>query len=186
MRGIKYMKTILKLYYIFFKMGAVCFGGGYALLPIIQREIVEKYGFATDEEVADYFAIGQCTPGVIAANVATFVGSKQKGVIGGIAATLGFITPSIIIISLIAAFLTNFAEIEAINHAFGAIRVCVCVLILNAVISFWKKGVVDKLTLFLCIAVFIIAIATNLSPVWLVIACGVVGAISKGIGGVSK
>ena len=180
------MKTLLKLYYIFFKMGAVCFGGGYALLPIIQRELVEKYGYATEEEIADYFAIGQCTPGVIAANVATFVGHKKKGIAGGIAATLGFITPSLIIITLIAAFLTNFTEIAAINHAFGAIRVCVCVLIINAVISFGKKGVVDKLTLFLCIAVFVIATVTQVSPVWLVISCGVIGAISKGIGGAQK
>ena len=180
------MKTLLKLYYIFLKMGAVCFGGGYALLPIIQRELVQKYGYATDEEIADYFAIGQCTPGVIAANVATFVGHKKKGIAGGIAATLGFITPSLIIITLIAAFLTNFAEIEAINHAFGAIRVCVCVLIINAVISFWKKGVVDKFTLFLCLAVFVLATVTNISPVLLVIGCGVVGAIFKGMGGARK
>ena len=113
-RGQK-LKTLIKLFVIFFRMGAVCFGGGYVLLPIIKREIVEKYGYATEDEVADYFAVGQCTPGVIAANVATFIGHKQKGILGSIAATLGFVTPSIIIIGIIAAFLQNFAESEIVK-----------------------------------------------------------------------
>ena len=141
-RGQK-LKTLIKLFVIFFRMGAVCFGGGYVLLPIIKREIVEKYGYATEDEVADYFAVGQCTPGVIAANVATFIGHKQKGILGGIVATLGFVAPSIIIIGIIAAFLQNFAESEIVKHAFAGIRICVCVLIINAVISFGIKAIVD-------------------------------------------
>lgn len=167
-------------------MGAVCFGGGYALLPIIQRDIVQKYKYATDEEIADYFAIGQCTPGVISVNVATFVGHKQKGILGGIFATLGFIAPSIIIIAIIAAFLQNFADYRIVNHAFAGIRICVCVLIINAVISFGKKGIIDKFTAFLCLAVFIIAAFTSVSPVVLVICSGIAGAVFKGIGGGNK
>lgn len=177
------MKALINLYVIFLKMGAVCFGGGYALLPIIKREIVEKHHYATEEEVADYFAIGQCTPGVIAANVATFIGHKQKGVLGGIAATLGFITPSIIIISVIAAFLQNFAESEIIKHAFGGIRICVCALIINAVLTFGKKSIVDWVTALLCAAVFVLAVVTDISPAILVISCGIIGAVFKGMGG---
>ena len=167
-------------------MGAVCFGGGYALLPIIRREVVLKYKYATDEEIADYFAVGQCTPGVIAANVATFVGHKQKGIIGGIVATLGFITPSIILIAIIAAFLQNFAHFAVVNHAFAGIRICVCVLIINAVITFAKKAVVDKLTLVLCVLVFLVASFTHISPVILVVLSGVIGAVAKGWGGSKK
>lgn len=180
------MKTLLKLFMIFFKMGAVCFGGGYALLPIIKREVVEKYQYATEEEIADYFAIGQCTPGVIAANVATFVGHKVKGIAGGICATLGFIAPSIIIIAIIAAFLENFAEYSFVNHAFAGIRICVCVLIINAVISFGKKSVVDIITALICVAVFLLASFTSISPVILVIVCGMIGAIYGGMRGRAK
>ena len=180
------MKSLINLFVIFFKMGAVCFGGGYALLPIIKREIVEKYQYATEEDVADYFAIGQCTPGVIAANVATFIGHKQKGVLGGIIATLGFVTPSIIIISVIAAFLQNFAELDIIKHAFGGIRICVCALIINAVLTFGKKSVIDVVTALLCVAVFVLSVFTDISPAVLVIICGIIGAVVKGAGGGAK
>ncbi len=180
------MKTLIKLFVIFFRMGAVCFGGGYVLLPIIKREIVEKYGYATEDEVADYFAVGQCTPGVIAANVATFIGHKQKGILGSIAATLGFVTPSIIIIGIIAAFLQNFAESEIVKHAFAGIRICVCVLIINAVITFGKKAIVDKVTIALFALVFCLAAFTDISPAILVICCGIAGALIKGLGGKAK
>ena len=184
-RGQK-LKTLIKLFVIFFRMGAVCFGGGYVLLPIIKREIVEKYGYATEDEVADYFAVGQCTPGVIAANVATFIGHKQKGILGSIAATLGFVTPSIIIIGIIAAFLQNFAESEIVKHAFAGIRICVCVLIINAVITFGKKAIVDKVTTALFALVFCLAAFTDISPAILVICCGIAGALIKGLGGKAK
>ena len=180
------LKTLINLFVIFFKMGAVCFGGGYALLPIIKRDIVEKYNYATDEEVADYFAIGQCTPGVIAANVATFIGHKQKGILGGIVATLGFVAPSIMLVAIIAAFLQNFAESSIVKHAFAGIRICVCALIINAVLTFGKKAVVDVVTAVLCVVVFILAVLTDISPAILVISCGVIGAVVKGIGGSAK
>ncbi|MBP3361579.1 MAG: chromate transporter [Clostridia bacterium] len=177
------MKLLLDLYLVFFRMGIVCFGGGYALLPIIQREVVDKRGYATAEEINDYFAIGQCTPGVISVNVATFVGYKQKGIAGGIVATLGFITPSILIIAIVAAFISNFADIQAVRHAFSAIRVCVCVLIIEAVLKFRKSSVIDILTAVICIAVFIAASFTDVSPVILVIFAGAAGVIYKKIGG---
>ena len=98
-------KKLLNLYWIFVKMGAVCFGGGYAMLPILERELVLKRGWVTKEEIIDYYALGQCTPGVIAVNTSTFVGNKLAGNFGGIIATLGFITPSIVIITIIGTFL---------------------------------------------------------------------------------
>ena len=104
------MKELLSMFWVFARMGAVTFGGGYAMLPIIQREIVEKRKWATEEEVMDYYAIGQCTPGIIAVNTSTFIGYKRAGVLGGIFATLGFVAPSLVIITIIAACLQNFAD----------------------------------------------------------------------------
>ena len=95
------MKELFELFWLFAKMGSVTFGGGYAMLPILQRELVEKRGWVTNEELADYYAVGQCTPGIIAVNTSTFIGEKRRGVVGGIVSTLGFVFPSIIIISLI-------------------------------------------------------------------------------------
>ena len=128
------MKELFELFWLFAKMGSVTFGGGYAMLPILQRELVENRGWVTNEELADFYAVGQCTPGIIAVNTSTFIGEKRRGIAGGIAATLGFVFPSLIIISLIAAFLSNFAELAVVKNAFAGIQVCVCVLILNAVI----------------------------------------------------
>ena len=175
------MKDIIKLFLAFAKIGAVTFGGGYAMLPILQRDIVEKNGWATDEELVDYFAIGQCTPGVIAVNTATFIGYKQKGILGGIFATLGVVFPSIVIISIIAAFITNFADIPAVQHAFNGIRVCVCVLILNSVLKIGKSSVVDKPTALIFALVVILSLFFNVSAAILVIASGFAGYIIKRI-----
>ena len=110
------------LFLTFAKVGVCTFGGGYAMLPILQREVVEKKGWATEEELTDYFAIGQCTPGVIAVNTATFIGQKYRGNLGGTIATLGVVFPSLVIITIIAAFLTNFAEIPVVQHALAGIN----------------------------------------------------------------
>ena len=137
------MKELADLFITFARIGGLTFGGGYAMLPMLQREVVEKRGWAANEELMDYYAIGQCTPGIIAVNTATFIGNKTKGVIGGIVATLGVVCPSLIIISIIAAFISNFAELAAVRNAFAGIRVCVVVLILNAVIKLGKASVKD-------------------------------------------
>ena len=147
------MKDLLELYWAYLKIGCVNFGGGYAMLPLLERELVTKRGWTTMEELRDYFAIGQCTPGVIALNVSTFIGQKRKGVAGAIAAMLGFLTAPIAIILVIAAFLRNFAELEVVQHAFAGIRVCVCVLILQAVLRLWKSSVVDVFTFVLYIVI---------------------------------
>ncbi|MBQ8300581.1 MAG: chromate transporter [Clostridia bacterium] len=173
------MKTILQLFLAFAKIGAVTFGGGYAMLPILQRDIVKKHGWATDEELVDYFAIGQCTPGIIAVNTATFIGYKQKGVLGGIAATLGVVFPSVVIISIIAAFITNYAELEIVKHAFAGIRVCVCVLILNAILKLAKGSLVDKWTYIIFAVVFALSLLLDISAAILVLVAGLAGYLIK-------
>ena len=173
------MKKLLQLFFAFAKIGAVTFGGGYAMLPILQRDIVNKNGWATDDELLDYFAIGQCTPGIIAVNTATFIGYKQKGVLGGIAATLGVIFPSVVIISIIAAFVTNFAKLPVVKYAFNGIRVCVCVLILNAVVKLSKGSLIDKWTCGIFAAVFILSMFLDISAAILVLAAGLAGYLIK-------
>lgn len=169
------MKTLLKLYVLFFKLGCINFGGGYALLPLLQKELVEKRGWATDDELADYYAIGQCTPGAIAVNVSTFIGYKIKGILGGIMATLGFVSPAFIIIFLIATVLNQFADNEIVQHALAGINVCVVVLVLSAIIKLAKKSIVDLFAAIIAIVVGILAIATNIPLYVYVIAAGLLG-----------
>lgn len=166
---------LLDLFLTFARIGAMTFGGGYAMLPILQREVVEKRGWASDEELSDYFAIGQCTPGIIAVNTATFIGRKNAGILGGIAATLGVAFPSLVIITVLAAFIRGFAELEVIQHAFAGIRVCVCVLILNAVIKLGKSAIVDTPTLLIALTVAALGFFTALSPVVFVVLAGLAG-----------
>ena len=170
------------LFLTFAKVGVMTFGGGYAMLPILQREVVENKGWATEEELTDYFAIGQCTPGIIAVNTATFIGQKTKGVSGGIIATLGLVSPSLIIISLLAGVITTFSHLAWVAHAFGGIRVCVCVLILNAVVKLFKKAVIDAPTMLIFLAVALGSFFTPLSPVVFVVAAAVIGIVLKNMG----
>jgi chromate transporter len=187
------LNCYLDLFLTFARIGVCTFGGGYAMLPILQREVGEKKGWATDEELSDYFAIGQCTPGIIAVNTATFVGAKQKGTLGGICATLGLVFPCLVIISLIAAFLQNFAELAVVQHAFNGVRACVCVLIFNAVMKLRKSTVIDLPTLVLFVVVLILALVASfgnptgvlnwlLSPAVLVVMAGICGLGIKEVG----
>ena len=173
------MKEIGKLILTFAKVGVMTFGGGYAMLPILQREVVENKGWATDEELTDYFAIGQCTPGIIAVNTATFIGQKQKGFWGGIAATLGVVFPSLVIISILAGLIHNFSHLPVVVNAFAGIQVCVCVLIFNSVRKLLKKSVVDKRTAAIFIAVLLGSVLLNVSAVWFIILAGVAGVVLK-------
>ena len=173
------IKQLFGLFGAFAVVGVTTFGGGYAMLPALQREVVEKRRWATEEEVMDWYAIGQCTPGVIAVNTATFVGQKQAGVWGGIFATLGVVFPSLVIIMIIAAFIQNFAHLPAVQNAFAGIRVCVCVLILNAVVKLWKKSVVDWKTFLIFLLVFAGSVFLNVSPVLYVLAAALAGIVIK-------
>ena len=174
------MPLLLDLFCAFFRIGLFTFGGGYAMLPLLQREIVEKKHWATEEELLDYFAVGQCTPGIIAVNTATFVGFKEKKLSGAIFATLGVVSPSLVIITVIAALLSNFAHIAAVQNAFAGIRVAVCVLILNSIVKLWKKSVMDKLTFAVFLAVFIGSVLlSHVSPVVFIVAAAVLGIVAR-------
>ena len=180
------MKDILELYLAFFKIGAVNFGGGYAMLPLLERDLVETRGWTTTEDLTDYFAIGQCTPGLIALNVATFIGCRRKGIAGAVAATVGFVSAPIVIILLIATFLQGFADLPVVQNAFAGIRVCVCVLIIQAVLRLWNKSVVDKTTLVLYLAVFLMTALSGVLPLAvpaavLVIISGILGVLIGGL-----
>ncbi len=169
------MKELFSLFFTFAKVGVMTFGGGYAMLPILQREVAEKKKWATDEELMDYFAIGQCTPGVIAVNTATFIGQKRKGVLGGIFATLGVVFPSLVIISLLAGVIEAFSHIAWVQNAFGGIRICVCVLIVNAVVKLFKKAVVDWKTLLIFLFVTVGSALTSFTPVLFVLIAAFLG-----------
>lgn len=173
------MNPYLDLFLTFARIGGLTFGGGYAMLPMLQKEVVEKKHWATEEELMDYYAIGQCTPGVIAVNTATFVGYKNKGILGGLFATLGVVSPSLVIIITIAAFISNFTDLAVVKNAFAGIRVCVCVLIFNAVKKLYKSSVKDKLTFIIFLVVAAIAILTKVSPMILVPCAGLAGYLGK-------
>lgn len=177
--SIQGMNNLLDLFFTFMRIGGLTFGGGYAMLPVLQREVVEKRGWATNEELMDYYAIGQCTPGVIAINTATFVGNKRGGVPGAVAATLGFVFPSLVIISIIAAFISNFADYPIVRHAFAGIRVCVFILILNATVRLSRASIKDSFTLFVFLLVLAGSTLIHVSPVIFIVAAGIAGIVAK-------
>lgn len=169
------MPSYLELFFTFVRMGMCTFGGGYAMLPILQREVVEKHGWATEDELMDYYAIGQCTPGVIAVNTATFIGYKTRGVAGAIFATAGIIFPSLVIIIAIAAFIQQFAHLPVVQHAFSGIRIAVCALVLQTVWKMAKKGVVDVPTAAILLLTFVAVAFLNVSPVVMVVVSATAG-----------
>ena len=174
------MKELFELYSAFFRIGLFTFGGGYAMLPMLQREVVNKYHWATDEELLDCYAIGQCTPGIIAVNTATYVGYSRRGVAGGIIATLGVVSPSLLIITLVAMVLSPFMTNPYVARAFAGIRVAVCALIAGSVVKLAKKSVTDAVSAALCVAAFILVAALGASPIWVTIGAALCGlAIGK-------
>ena len=180
------MKELWSLFLTFAKVGVMTFGGGYAMLPILQREVVENKGWATDEELTDYFAIGQCTPGVIAVNTATFIGQKKGGVAGGIVATLGVVCPSLLIIVALAGVITSFSRLTWVQHAFAGIRVCVCVLIFNAVLKLVKGAMKDAWCWGIFGVILVLSLLTNLSPIVYVLAAGIAGVVLQNVRGREK
>lgn len=172
----------LQLFLSFAKVGVLTFGGGYAMIPLLEREIVSRRGWADSEELMDYYAVGQCTPGVIAVNTATFIGYKIAGNLGGIVATLGVVFPSYVIICVIAGIIQNFSDIPAVKSAFAGIRVCVCVLIFNSVVKLWKGAVKDKAALALCLLVFVFSLFFSISPIVFVVLCGAAGILFTRLG----
>ncbi|NWK11220.1 chromate transporter [Clostridium cadaveris] len=180
------MKQLLELFFTFAKIGTFTFGGGYAMLPMLQEEVVDKHHWTTNDDIMNYFAVAQCTPGIIAVNTATFIGFYQAGIAGAVFATFGIVFPSIVIISIIAGLLQNFATLPVVVHALSGIRVAVCVLVLNAVIKFWKSGVKDSLGIIIFILSLGVAYFTNISTVFIVILSGALGFMAKHISFLKK
>ena len=177
------LHDLVVLYTLFFRMGAVTFGGGYAMLPILRREIIQNHKWMSEETVMDYYALSQGLPGIIAINVSVFIGYNRRRIPGAVAAALGMVSPCIIIISIIAAFLSNFQDNPYVQNALAGISVCVAALILDAVVGMWKKGVKDAFGIVVCLVMLCLSVFTSISPILLVIACALLGIGAKSIKG---
>ncbi len=175
---IPYMKRLLLMCILFFKLGIVNFGGGYALLPLLSRELVDKKHWTTDTELADYYAVGQCTPGAIAVNVSTFIGFKICGMLGGILATISFVLPAFIIIFIIATVLTNFSDNPFVVNALAGINVVVFILILSAIFKLSKKSIIDIWGLLIAVTVAALSIFVDVIPLYVyVIVAAILGLV---------
>ena len=168
-----------ELFWTFAKVGVMTFGGGYAMLPLLKREIVNKHGWSTEEELLDTFAISQVIPGIIAVNTANFVGHKQKGRLGALAAVLGMLAPSIIIISIIFHVLQQFQSLSWVQNAFSGVRIVVGALILYSVISMAKKALIDWFTVLLFAAAAVLLVFFKVNPVWVVLVGALLGVLKK-------
>ena len=169
------LKELVHLYLCFAKIGTFLFGGGYSMLPLLTRELIDNRGWTSEEELLDYFAISQCTPGVIAVNSATFIGNKRQGILGGIVATLGVITVPILLILAIAAVLSNFWALPAVQHAFAGIRIAVAALIFTSVIRLARSNIKDVFGIVMCIIGFVVIAIFGQSPIVVVLITGTLG-----------
>ncbi|MBQ9909358.1 MAG: chromate transporter [Treponema sp.] len=170
-------KVFWELFSVFFKVGLCTFGGGIAMLPILERELGDKRGWVGEDELLDYFAVGQSTPGIIAVNVATFVGYKKAGIAGGCLATFGMVLPSIIIITLIAKFISNFSEIFWVKKALTGINVAVAAILTSAVYKFSKKSVKNLFGFILLAVSFVLIFILKVSTVWVIFGSALLGVI---------
>lgn len=171
----------LELFTSFFKIGSMAIGGGYVMLPMIQREVVEVKKWCSEDEVYDFYTLGQSLPGMISVNTATLIGYQLKGLPGAIAATAGMIMPSLIIIMFIAAFFGQIQENPVIQRAFKGIRAAVVATIAMAVIKMAKKSIVNVFGIVLATASFICFYFLKISPFYIVIGAGVMGMIYASI-----
>ncbi|MFC1237869.1 chromate transporter [Treponema vincentii] len=165
----------VQLFATFFKIGLFTFGGGMSMLPMLQKELVESKKWLTDEEILNYFAIGQCTPGIIAVNVATFCGYKRAGLSGAIVSTVGIVCPSWIVITLIASSISRFSEIAWIQRAMKGVYVAVAALLTRAVFTFGKKILTDLVTAAIAAGAFLAMSVWNVSGILIVLAAGIIG-----------
>ena len=176
------MKELWELYFAFFRIGGLTFGGGLTMLPMLKYELVEKKNWITEEELIDCYAIGQCTPGIIAVNTATFVGYKRKRIPGGVISTLGMVSPSVLIITVVALSLEQFMDNIWLSHALMGVRGVVCALMLNTVITLAKKSLVSKVTWGICILAFLLSMLTNIPLIMIVLLAGTVGVLMERFG----
>lgn len=171
------MRLLWNLFWTFARIGVFTFGGGLTMLPMLQAEIVEKNHWATEEELLNYYAIGQCTPGIIAVNTATFIGYKQAKIKGGIVATLGVVFPSLVIICIIAGVLTTFADNATVQHAFAAVRVAVGAMVVNTVVKMWESSVKNNTGAVLAVVAFLASLFLPISPIVIVLLGAVCGLV---------
>ena len=161
--------SLWELFSIFFRMGAITFGGGYVILPLMLRELSEKRKWVTEEELLDFYAIGQSTPGIIAVNTSTFIGYKTAGIPGALAATIGMVFPSLIIITFIAAFLKTFSDNTYVRKALKGVNITVAVLLLHAVYKFGMKAIINKTGILICLFSFTLVLWASWSPITIVL-----------------
>ncbi len=171
------LKEFLELYLAFVKIGAFTFGGGLAMMPIMQRELIEKRGWLTEEELIDYFAIGQSTPGIIAVNVSTFVGYKRLGVLGGIIGTIGVVTPSWVIIMLLAGAISSVGKYPLAQKALKGINVAVAALLTSVIVKFSKKTIKNIWNALFMLLAFALIYFLKVQSVWIIIAALVIGCL---------
>lgn len=180
------MRLFMDLYWSFFRIGILTFGGGLTMLPMLKYEIVEKRHWTTEDELLDCYAIGQCTPGIIAVNTATYVGYKKAGVPGGIWATFGMVSPSLIIITIVAGFMSYFLDNVWIGHALMGIRGIICALMLNTVWTLAKKSLVSPACYVICAVAFVLAMFTSVPALLIVTFAAIAGNIVVKLGGGKK
>ena len=177
------MRSLWKLFKLFFKIGLFTFGGGYAMLPLLKAEVVDKRKYLSEEELLDLYSIGQCTPGIIAVNVATFIGYQQEKIKGAIMATLGMIMPSVIIITLVASVLECFMDNRYVVYAFYGIRICVVALIFNIIFDLAKKNLRSVYNILMFLGAIALLAGVNISAVLLVL---IAGSVALGIGEIKR
>ncbi|MDR0316158.1 MAG: chromate transporter [Treponema sp.] len=169
------MKECLDLLWTFIVIGATTFGGGYAMIPVLERELIKKRRWITMDEVLDYYTIAQITPGIIAVNTATFVGYRRKGILGGILATIGLVLPGVSLMIIISLFINRFAEYPVVQHAFTGIRIAVCSLILDAVLKLFKNIYKNYKSIIICVIAFALSAVFSASPVYIIAGAGIAG-----------
>lgn len=169
------MNKYLKLFLTFAKIGAFTFGGGYAMIPLIQREVVDRTHWLEEKDILDIIAIAESTPGPIAINTATFVGFRVGGVFGAACATFGVIVPSFVIIYLVSLLLRQFSSLPPVRYAFAGIRAGVLALILRALWSMYKQCPKGLIAYVLMAAAFLVAAFTDINVIFIIIVCGLLG-----------
>lgn len=156
-------------------IGATTFGGGYAIVPVLERELIKKRGWISMDEVLDFYTIAQITPGVIAVNIATFVGCKRRGALGGLAATIGLVLPGVSLMLLVSLFVRRFAEYAVVRHVLAGIRLAVCALILDATVKLFKGFFKNYRAVIICVIAFALSAVFSVSPVYIILGAGLAG-----------
>ena len=177
MNMIDKIKNLFNLYFSFAKIGTFTIGGGLAMMPMMQSELIEKRKWITDEELIDYYAVGQSTPGIVAVNVATFVGYKQMGIIGGIFATLGMVTPSLIIIMILASLINSINDFPIIQKALKGINVAVAALLTSTIINFMKKTIKKFTNAIFMMISFLLVFVFKLPSFWIILFALLIGVV---------